>query len=99
MRYNDIIRHTLIDMLSIMTAEGATSISLDTLEQTLDAQGMHIDNQELAELLDTIPIVNTVKDNVVFFNKDGDIDAPDPDKQAKKVSDLAKKQVDKEMSK
>lgn len=99
MRYNDIIKHTLIDMLSIMTAEGATSISLDTLEQTLDTQGMHVDNEELRQLLDTIPIVNTVKDNVVFFNKEGDVDAPDPDKQQDKVSSLAKKQIDKEMSK
>lgn len=61
MRYNELIRHTLIDMLSVMTAEGATSLSLNTIEQTLDAQGMHIDEQELRELLDSIPVVNTVK--------------------------------------
>ena len=95
MRYNDIIRHTLIDMLSVMTAENATSISLETLEKTLDAQNLHVDEQELRELLDTIPIVNTVKDNVVFFNHDGDVDAPDPEKQDKTVAKLAKKKVDK----
>lgn len=99
MRYNDLIRHTLIDMLSVMTAENATSISLETLEKTLDAQNLHVDEQELRELLDTIPIVNTVKDNVVFFNHDGDVDAPDPEKQDKTVAKLAKKKVDKEMSK
>lgn len=99
MRYNDLIRHTLIDLLSVMTAEGATSLSLNTIEQTLDAQGMHIDEQELRELLDSIPVVNTVKDDVVFFNNDGDVDAPDPEKQDKTVAKLAKKKVDKEMSK
>jgi hypothetical protein len=99
MRYNELIRHTLIDMLSVMTAEGATSLSLNTIEQTLDAQGMHIDEQELRELLDSIPVVNTVKDDVVFFNKEGEIDAPDPEQQDKTVAKLAKKKVDKEMSK
>jgi hypothetical protein len=82
-----------------MTAEGATSLSLDTIEQTLDAQGMHIDGQELRDLLDSIPVVNTVKDDVVFFNKEGEIDAPDPEQQDKTVEKLAKKKVDKEMSK
>ena len=99
MRYNELIRHTLIDMLSVMTAEEATSISLDTLEKTLDAQNMHVDEQELRELLDSIPVVNTVKDDVVFFNKEGEIDAPDPEQQDKTVAKLAKKKVDKEMSK
>jgi len=99
MRYNDLVRHTLIDMLSVMTAEESTSISLETLEQTLDAQNMHVDEQELRELLDGIPIVNTIKDNVVFFNHNGDVDAPDPEKQDKTVAKLAKKKVDKEMSK
>ena len=82
-----------------MTAEGSTSLSLDTLEKTLDAQNMHIDGQELRELLDGIPVVNTIKDDVVFFNNDGDVDAPDPEKQDKTVAKLAKKKVDKEMSK
>ena len=99
MRYNDLVRHTLIDMLSVLTAEEATSISLETLEQTLDAQNMHVDEQELRELLDSIPIVNTIKDDVVFFNKDAEVDAPDPEKQDKTVAKLAKKKVDKEMSK
>jgi uncharacterized protein YecE (DUF72 family) len=82
-----------------MTAEGSTSLSLDTLEKTLDAQNMHVDEQELRELLDGIPVVNTIKDDVVFFNNDGDVDAPDPEKQDKTVAKLAKKKVDKEMSK
>ena len=99
MRYNDLIKHTLIDLLSVMTAEGATSLSLDTIEKTLDAQNMHVDEQELRELLDGIPVVNTIKDDVVFFNNDGDVDAPDPEKQDKTVAKLAKKKVDKEMSK
>ena len=51
MRYNDLIRHTLIDMLSVLTAEEATSISLETLEQTLDAQNMHVDEQEQATMI------------------------------------------------
>ena len=88
-----------MDLLSVMTAEGATSLSLNTIEQTLDAQNMHVDEQELRELLDSIPVVNTVKDDVVFFNNDGDVDAPDPEKQDKTVAKLAKKKVDKEMSK
>ena len=74
-------------------------MSLNTIEQTLDAQNMHVDEQELRELLDSIPVVNTVKDDVVFFNNDGDVDAPDPEKQDKTVAKLAKKKVDKEMSK
>jgi uncharacterized protein YecE (DUF72 family) len=82
-----------------MTAEGSTSLSLDTLEKTLDAQNMHVDEQELRDLLDSIPVVNTIKDDVVFFNNDGDVDAPDPEKQDKTVAKLAKKKVDKEMSK
>ena len=82
-----------------MTAEGSTSLSLDTLEKTLDAQNMHVDEQELRDLLDSIPVVNTIKDDVVFFNKNGDVDAPDPEKQDKTVAKLAKKKVDKEMSK
>ena len=82
-----------------MTAEGSTSLSLDTLEKTLDAQNMHVDEQELRDLLDGIPVVNTIKDDVVFFNNDGDVDAPDPEKQDKTVAKLAKKKVDKEMSK
>ena len=99
MRYNDLIKHTLIDLLSVMTAEGATSLSLDTIEKTLDAQNMHVDEQELRQLIDGIPIVNTIKDDVVFFNKDAEVDAPDPEKQDKTVAKLAKKNVDKEMSK
>jgi len=81
-----------------MTAEGATSLSLETLEKTLDAQNMHVDGQELKQLLDSIPIVNTVKDDVVFFNKDS-VDAPHKKTQDNTVSKLAKKKVDKEMSK
>ena len=98
MRYNDLIKHTLIDLLSVMTAEGATSLSLETLEKTLDAQNMHVDGQELKQLLDSIPIVNTVQDDVVFFNKDS-VDAPDKKTQDNTVAKLAKKKVDKEMSK
>jgi len=97
MRYNDIVKHTLIDLLSIMTAEGATSLSLDTIQQTLSANNMSIDNQELTELLDSIPVVNTVKDNVVFFNKNNAPGEQSPEKQEKTVSKLARKQIDKEM--
>jgi hypothetical protein len=99
MRYNDLIGYTIIDMLAVMTAEGTTSISLETIQQTLASNNMDVDTQTLTQLLDNIPIVNTIKDNVVFFNKNDVPGEDNPEKDDNKVSALAKKQIDKEMSK
>jgi hypothetical protein len=99
MRYNDLIGYTIIDMLAVMTAEGTTSISLETIQQTLASNNMDVDTQTLTQLLDNIPIVNTIKDNVVFFNKNDVPGKDNPEKDDNKVSALAKKQIDKEMSK
>ena len=47
MRYNDLIGYTIIDMLAVMTAEGTTSISLETIQQTLASNNMDVDTQTL----------------------------------------------------
>ena len=99
MRFSDLVKSSVIDILSTLTAEGVYSVSIETLLKTLQSQGLSVDNQSLFALIDTLPIVNTIKDNVVHFNK---ADAPndsDPEKDEKTVSKLASKKINKELSK
>lgn len=99
MRFSDLVKSSVIDILSTLTAEGVNSVSIETLVHTLNNQGLSVDNQSLFALLDTVPIVNTIKDNVVHFNK---ADAPndgDPEKDEKVVSKLAGKKINKELNK
>lgn len=96
-------RGAVIDLLTIMAGEGLDSTSLETLITELSTQGIDIDRNSLFDLLNNLAIVRNIKDDVVFFNTDSDqshnSDLPDPEKQQKHVSSMAKKQVDKELKK
>lgn len=99
MRYSDLVRHSVIDILSTLTAEGVYSVSFETLMKTLNNQDLDVDRATLFTLVDTLPIVNTVKDDVVHFNKAESPNDENPEKDANKVDKLARKQVNKELNK
>jgi len=108
MRYTDlfeisVVDSKVIDLLSILSSEGVESIPLDALVGELVAMGVDVDDQSLFDELDNIPIVNNIKDGIVYFNTASmgasNLNKVDQEKNKKKVKAMAKKQVDKELSK
>lgn len=109
MRISDIIveetpvRDTVIDLLTVLNGEGVDSVAIDALQQEISNQGIDVDHNSLFDLLDTLPIVHNIKDDVVYFSSDSEksrynnTQANDIEKQEKKVANLAKKQVKKEL--
>ena len=108
MRYADLFEISqvdakVIDLLSILSSEGVESIPLDSLVKELVAMGIDVDAESLFDEIQNLPIVNNVKDGIVYFNtaslRASNMNKVDPEKNKKKVKAMAKKQVDKELSK
>jgi hypothetical protein len=93
----------VIDLLSILSSEGVESIPIDALVKELVSMGIDADDQSLFDELQNLPIVNNIKDGVVYFNTASmgasNLNKVDPEKGNKQVKAMAKKQVDKELNK
>jgi hypothetical protein len=102
-RENSTIHDSILDLLTAMSGEGLDSVPLSALVAELNNQGIDIDEPGLFDNLSNLAIVRNIKDGIVYFNSDSDqshySNLPDPKKQEKQVSKLARKQVDKEIKK
>jgi len=108
MRYADLFEFSgidskVIDLLSVLSSEGVESIPLKSLVDELQAMGVDVDEESLFDEITNISIINNIKDGVVYFNTSSlgatNMNKVDPEKNKKKVKAMAKKQVDKELSK
>ena len=108
MRYTDLFEISqvdtkIIDLLSILSSEGVESIPLEAIVVELVASGLDADEQSLFDELQDLPIVNNIKDGIVYFNTSSmsasNLNKVDPEKSKKKVSAMAKKQVKKVLDK
>ena len=108
MRYADlfeisVVDSKVIDLLSILSSEGVESIPLDALVKELSAMGVDVDDESLFDEITNLKIVNNIKEGQVYFNtaslQASNLNKVDPEKNKKKVKAMAKKQVDKELSK
>lgn len=108
MRFADLVtentelQDAVIDLLAVMAGEGVNSIPLAVLVKELGKQGLDVDEPSLFDIADNLAIVRNIKDGVVFFNTDSDASqggeqAPDPEQQDKKIDNMARKQVKKEL--
>lgn len=65
--------------------------------------GVDVDDEALFDEITNLQIVNNIKDGIVYFNTSSldasNLNKVDPDKAKKKIKTMAKKQVDKELSK
>lgn len=96
----DDIEQVIIDLISASSAEGVDSISLDTIRGSLQDMGMDIDHEMLFDLLDKMPIVTNIKDDVAFFGNDNEVDSElSVDRQKMKVDSMAKQKVNKSFKK
>ena len=100
MRYADLFEFSgidskVIDLLSVLSSEGVESIPLTSLVDELRAMGVDVDEESLFDEITNISIINNIKDGVVYFNTSS-LGATNMNK---KVKAMAKKQVDKELSK
>ena len=92
MRFSEIVEDTsdiksiIIDIISVASAEGMTSLSIDTLHKSLAEMGNEVDHSILFDLLDSIPIVDNIKDDVIFFGRD---DSSSSEKKESKKPDEA----------
>lgn len=97
---NDDIKQSVLDLISVSSAEGMNSLSIDTIIASLDDMGMNVDHEMLFHLLDTLPIVNNIKDDIAYFGHDTETDsAPFKDQQANKIDKMARKQTGKGLKK
>jgi hypothetical protein len=98
MRYADLIKAQIIDMLAILTGEGLDTVSIEALQKELSSQNIDVDSATLIDIVTNLPIVNNVENNVVHFNRIEDPNAEvSPEQQDKKIDNLARKQVKKEI--
>lgn len=102
MRYSDLIKSQVIDLLVALDAEDISTISVEALMGELGKRGLDLDQPGLLDVLDNISIVKNVTDDIVYFNSDPHSTDSEPDqaeKQDKKIDKLARKQVSKELDK
>ena len=108
MRYTDLfeisqVDSKIIDLLSILSSEGVESIPLEAIVVELVAMGTDVDEQSLSDEMQDLPIVNNIKDGIVYFNTvsmgASSLNKVDPEASKKKVKAMAKKQVDKGLDK
>jgi hypothetical protein len=94
MRYADLFEITqvdskIIDLLSILSSEGVESIPLDAIVTELLATGVDVDEQSLFDEMQDLPIVNNIKDGIVYFNTSSmdasNLNKVDPEKSKSKV--------------
>lgn len=98
MRYADLIKAQIIDMLAILTGEGLDTVSVEALQKELASQNIDVDSATLIDIVTNLPIVDNVENNVVHFNRVQDPDSEvSPEQQDKKIDNLARKQVNKEI--
>lgn len=106
MRFRDILaednlaRDAVVDIIAMIAGEGADSISFEVVQQELSAQGIDVDRAALFDLATTLPVVNNIKDDVIYFNTDSDqsqYGGEDPEKDDKVVDKMARQQVSKEI--
>jgi hypothetical protein len=98
MRYADLIKAQIIDMLAILTGEGLDTVSIEALQKELSSQNIDVDSATLIDIVTNLPIVNNIENNVVHFNRVQDPDSEvSPEQQDKKIDTLARKQVNKEI--
>ena len=92
------IKSIVIDIISVAAAEGMSSLSLDTLAKSLAEMGNEIDHSLLFDILDSIPIVDNIKDDVIFFGRDGKSSSePSREQQDNRIDKMARKQVKKDI--
>jgi|TARA_B110000977_G_scaffold165757_1_gene213207 hypothetical protein len=92
------IKSIIIDIISVAAAEGMSSLSLDTLAKSLAEMGNEIDHSLLFDILDSIPIVDNIKDDVIFFGRDGKSSSePSREQQDNRIDKMARKQVKKDI--
>jgi hypothetical protein len=92
------IKSIIIDIISVAAAEGMSSLSLDTLAKSLAEMGNEIDHSLLFDILDSISIVDNIKDDVIFFGRDGkSSSAPSREQQDNRIDKMARKQVKKDI--
>jgi len=104
---DDMVRDAVIDIITIMAGEETHSLPLEAIQAELESAGIDIDNNALFDLLDTLPIVDNIQDDVVFFNVDGPAHAAgmggeegmDAEQQQGTVKSMAQKQVQKGLDK
>ena len=100
----------ILDIVTIMAGEDGHSLPIHAIQQELSAQGIDIDTNALIDIVQTLPIVTNVeagnpKDySIVFFNSDSAMHNPgssaepgDGEASRDKVSDMAKKQINKDL--
>jgi len=105
MRFSEIVvedtsdvKSIIIDIISVAAAEGMSSLSIDTLAKSLANMGNEIDHSVLFDVLDSIPIIDNIKDDVVFFGRDGKTSSePSKDQQDNHIDKMARKQVKKDI--
>ena len=104
MRFSEIVEDTsdiksiIIDIISVASAEDMTSLSIDTLHKSLAEMGNEVDHSILFDLLDSIPIVDNIKDDVIFFGRDDSSSSePTRDQQDNRIDKMARKQVKKDI--
>ena len=100
---NSEVDSKVIDLLSILSSEGVDSIPLESLVTELKAMGVDADMESLFDEISNLPIVNNIKDGMVYFNTfksdASNLNKVDPEKADKTVTNMAKKQVKKELNK
>lgn len=100
---NSEVDSKVIDLLSILSSEGVDSIPLESLVKELKTMGVDADNEALFDEISNLPIVNNIKDGMVYFNTSSldasNLNKVDPEKADKTVTNKAKKQVKKELNK
>ena len=101
---DDTTKQSVIDLLTVMAGEDIGTVSLETLLGELSKEGINMDKATLFDVLNGLAIVDNIKDDVVYFNthsqafKSFDMTA-DPEKADKKVDQMARKTVKREIGK
>lgn len=102
MRYADLIKSHVVDLLTSLDAEGISTVAIDTLLSELNSLGNDFDKSTLIDVLNGFAIVKNIKDDIVYFNSDPhstDFEPDQAEKDDKTIDKLARKQVSKELSK
>jgi len=105
MRFSEIIREDSSDVTSLVldivtsaNAEGMTSLSVDTLAKSLSAMGQEVDHALLFDLLDAMPVIDNIKDDIIYFGSDGHTDSePTRASQENHIDKMARKQIKKDL--
>lgn len=108
MRFNDLFEYSevdsaLIDLLTVLSAEGIDTISMKAVISELESQGYDVDEPSLFDEIQKLPMIHNIKDGVIRFHtssKNANIQhIEDPEKDEKVIDKMARKQVKKELKK